>query len=69
MERVKHLREEIAGNAIQDAGQGLAKSAMLSEADHLTERLRTTANVVAAAALATAGQSRDAFDESPYRHN
>ncbi len=36
---------------------------MLTEADHLTERLRTTADAVAAAALSTAGQPDDAFDD------
>jgi hypothetical protein len=63
MERVKHLREEIAGDAIQDARQGQAKATMLSEADHLTERLRTAADVVAGAALSTAGQPTGAFDK------
>ena len=42
---------------------GNALSAKLSEADHLTAKLRDLADAVAAAALSTAGQSDDAFDD------
>ena len=42
---------------------GALLTAKLARADQLTERLRIAADAVAAAALSTAGQSEDAFDD------
>ena len=63
MARVKALREEIEAEPIRDAFMGAALSEKLTEADRLTEKLRTAADAVSAAALSTAGQSDEALDD------
>jgi hypothetical protein len=63
MSRVKQLREQIEAEPIRDSTMGEALAAKLTEADHLTANLRDLADGVAAAALSTAGQSEDAFDD------
>jgi hypothetical protein len=61
--RVRELREEIEAEPVRDPHQGLALAAKLREAERLTAKLRDMADAVAAAALSTAGQSPDAFDD------
>ena len=63
MAKVKKLRWEIAKDPVQDALMGAALTAKLTEADRLTERLRVAADAVAAAALSTAGQAEEAFND------
>ena len=63
MARVKALREEIEADPVRDAFMGAALSEKLAEADCLTEKLRTAADAVAAAALSTAGQPDEALDD------
>ena len=61
--RVRELREQIEAEPVRDPRQGAALAAKLLEADRLAARLRDAADAVVAAALATAGQSEDAFDD------
>jgi hypothetical protein len=61
--RVRELREEIEAEPVRDPRQAQALAAKLAEADNLTDRLRDIADAVVAAALSTAGQSTDAFDD------
>ena len=63
MARVKELRLEISKNPVRDALMGATLTAKLVEVDQLTERLRIAADAVAAAALSTAGQAEEAFDD------
>jgi hypothetical protein len=61
--RVRGLREEIEVEPVRDPHQAQALAAKLAEADRLTDRLRELADGVAGAALSTAGQSAEAFDD------
>ena len=61
--RVRELREEIEAEPVRDPQQGQVLAANLREAERLTAKLRSLADAVAAAALSTAGQSSDAFDD------
>jgi hypothetical protein len=61
--RVRELREEIEAEPVRDPHQGHVLMDKLAETEQLTERLRTLADGVAAAALSTAGQSAEAFDD------
>src|SRR5271165_998405 len=61
--RVRELREDIEAEPVRHPQQGAALTAKLQEADHLSDRLRDLADAVAAAALSTAGQPADVFDD------
>jgi hypothetical protein len=61
--RVRELREEIETEPVRDPQQGQVLAAKLREAERLTAKLRSLADAVVAAALSTAGQSSDAFDD------
>jgi len=61
--RVRELREDIEAEPVRDPQQATAAAGKLQEADTLTARLRDLADAVAAAALSTAGQPSDAFDD------
>ena len=63
MTRVLELREEIEAEPVRDPQQAAAAAGKLQEADGLTARLRDLADAVSAAALSTAGQPADAFDD------
>ena len=62
MARVKELGVRYRGEPVRDP-QHATLTAKLTEADGLTERLRVAADAVAAAALSTAGQPGEAFDD------
>jgi hypothetical protein len=61
--QVRELREEIEAEPLRDAHQAEVLAGKLQRAERLTFRLRDLADAVAASALATAGQSADAFDD------
>jgi len=61
--RVRELREEIESQPVRDPRQGAVLAGKLREAERLTDRLRDLADAVAAAALSTAGQPSDAFND------
>ncbi len=61
--RVRELREEIEAEPVRDPHQGQMLAVKLAQAERLTEKLCSLADAVAAAALSTAGQSDDAFDD------
>jgi hypothetical protein len=63
MTRVLELREAIEAEPVRDPHQAALAAGMLQEAEHLTAKLRDLADAVAAAALSTAGQPPDAFDD------
>jgi hypothetical protein len=64
MFRVKELRRQIEEKGpVRDSHMGAELSTLLTEAETLTAKLKTTADVVAGAALSTAGQSEDALDD------
>ena len=60
---VRELREEIEAEPVRDPHQAQTVATKLKEAERLTDRLRDLADAVAAAALSTAGQSAEAFDD------
>lgn len=62
LERVRVLRQQIEAEPVRDAVMSHGLSAKLDETERLTAKLRDLADAVAAAALSTAGQSDDAFD-------
>jgi hypothetical protein len=61
--QVRELREEIESEPVRDPRQAQALDTKLREADRLTDRLRDMADAVVGAALSTAGQSAQAFDD------
>jgi hypothetical protein len=61
--RVRALREEIAAEPVRDAHQADVLATKLREAERLTARLRDAADAVSAAALASAGQSEESFND------
>jgi hypothetical protein len=61
--RVRELREDIESEPVRDPHQAQALAAKLSEADRLTDQLRDLADAVTGAALSTAGQPAEKFDD------
>lgn len=61
--RAQELREEIEAFPAEDITRIAEKEQKLREAEALTEQLRLAADAVAAAALSTAGQPQEKFDD------
>jgi hypothetical protein len=61
--RVRELREEIESEPVRDPHQADVLAQKLHQAERLTPRLRDLADAVVAAAVSTAGQSEEAFND------
>jgi hypothetical protein len=61
--RVRELREDIEAEPVRDPRQAQTLDAKLKEAERLTARLHGLADAVAAAAISTAGQPAETFDD------